>query len=690
MTTTGKQGWLLEEYEHLDPITFQVINNALLAICREMGVTMIRTAYSPIFVDGMDFSCGLLDETGEMIAQGNYCPVHLNSMAYSSQWALLEVGMETLRPGDVLIHNDPYRGGTHITDVNVTKPIFVDGTPIAVACDRAHQIDMGGKARGGFAGDATEIYQEGLRIPPIKWYSEGKELEEVTQLLLANVREPRVQQGDLAAQLASCLTAEQRVLDLVQKYGVETVRDAFRAAKDYSERRMRARLEAIPDGSWTFEDVMDHDGIVASPIRLHAEVTVQGDSVTVDLSGSDPQVRGPVNATFGITASMVFTALLQVSDPDLPVNHGCFRPVTIRAPRGSIVNAQFPAPTMGGNTVTAEAIYQVVAGALAQAVPTRAIAGTHVSQNLTGGGRDWVFYFFTDGGWGARHDADGWDAIFEASGNCRDYPAEVVELTLPLRCEGVRLRGDLAGVGQYRGGCGTERVFTFLQDAELNSIAERADSSPYGLAGGRPAGRNSLHVTRDGRSYTFPELTGARFPLKFSNQPVLQGDVVSVITTGGGGFGDPFLRDPTAVLRDVEDGLYTVDQAAKVYGVLLRTDPEGTLTVDVTETAALRSRRVDQRPPETGGWNQLKRSSTPTARSEEGAEADRRVQELVGLRPDAFCQSECPKRADGTRCPLWSPESLDFWSVPILERWIHSHCPQRATFGAAGAHASST
>jgi N-methylhydantoinase B/oxoprolinase/acetone carboxylase alpha subunit len=678
VTKDEAQAWLLEEYQHLDPITFQVVRSALTAVCREMGITMMRTAYSPIFVDGMDFSCGILDATGEMIAQGNYCPVHLNSMAYSSQWALMEIGAESLRPGDVVIHNDPYRGGTHITDVNVIKPIFVDGQLIAVACDRAHQIDMGGKARGGFAGDATELLQEGLRIPPVRWYSEGEEVEAVTELILANVRRPEIQRGDFAAQLASCTTAERRIQELARRYGAEVLTDCFAASKDYSERRMRSSIRTMPNGQWTSEDSMDNDGISGDAIRLRCQLTIGNDDLTVDFSGSSPQTVGPVNATYGITASMVFTALLQVSDPDIPANHGCFRPVSIVAPRGTVVNAQFPAPTMGGNTVTAEAIYQVVARALSQAVPESAIAGTHGSQNFTGGGRDWIFYFFTEGGWGARPNADGWDAVFEPSGNCRDYPAEVVELTMPIRYEAVRLRPDLAGAGKYRGGCGTERIITFLEDAEVNSIAERGESRPYGLAGGASAGANALHLVRGGRRLTFPEATGARFPLKFSNQPISKGESVAIVTTGGGGYGDPLERDPRSVLRDVLDEYYSIDDAQALFGVMIQ-EVAGKLTLDDEGTRIARLGAVRDHGQESAR-TEPRNLGNPPAPSEIGSRANEHVQELLSRRPDGFCTSECPKGGDPYRCPLWNRQSSDFWSVEVLDGWLAKHCPRRDLF----------
>jgi N-methylhydantoinase B/oxoprolinase/acetone carboxylase alpha subunit len=672
--------WLLEEYAHLDAVTFRVVGSALVSACREMGVTMMRTAYSPIFVDGMDFSCGILDAQGEMVAQGEFCPVHLNSMAYSAQWALLERGAEHVRPGDVLIHNDPYRGGTHLNDFNVMKPVFVDDELVAIACNRAHQIDMGGKARAGFAGDATEVFQEGIRVPPVKWYDGGVEVVDVLDFLLANVRQPQIQRGDLSAQLASCVTAERRIVELCRRYGTNTVLDCFAASKDYSERLVRASIATLPDGTWSFGDRMDNDGIDADPIAIEVDLTIDHDSVTVDFSRSGPQVKGPVNATYGITASMVFTALLQVCEPGIPANHGCFRPLRIVAPRGSVTNAQFPAPTMGGNTVTSMAIYGTVLGAFAQAAPNRVAACSYSSHHFTGGGRvadtDWLFYFFTDGGWGARAGGDGWNAIFQANGNCKDYPVEVIETTLPLRYEAVRLRADLAGPGRFRGGAGTERVLTFLQPGEANSICERGDFRPYGLFGGKAGGTNALLLHAEGELVDFGAAKGARFPLKFANRPVAAGETISIVTTGGGGYGPPEERDPEAVLEDVRDGLYDASEARRLYAVVVRA-AEGDWELDVGATSQLRressaaSELADRGRP----WPDAASGTT-----EEGRAAAERLRQLRARRPDAFCVGECPRQGLPYRCPLWNAEAIEYWTPANIGRWIERHCPRADAF----------
>lgn len=664
------QVWAMEDYEHLDPVTFQVIGKALVAICREMGITMVRTAYSPIFVDGLDFSCGLLDAQSEMVAQGDYCPVHLNSMSYTSRWAIIEKGVENISDGDVLIHNDPYRGGTHLNDINVMKPVFHEGRLLAITCNRAHHIDVGGKARGGFAGDATEIFQEGIRVPPIKWFDAGVEREDVLDLYTANVRQPDVVLGDLAAQLASCITGERRILALCERYGGEAVRECFVALKEYSERRMRAALQAMPDGERDFGIYMDHDGIVDEPVRIHVGLSLAGDNLTVDLSDSNREVAGPINATYGITASMVFNALLQVADPTIPVNQGCFRPVEIVAPRGSIVNAEFPAPTMGGNTVTSMAIYQAMLGALTMFVPDRGAASSYSSHHFTGGGDDWLFYLFTDGGWGATAEHDGWSGVFQANGNCRDYPVEVMEMTLPLRYDEVRLLGELAGPGKFRGGAGTLRRVTLLKPAEVNSIAEGGEFAPFGVFGGAEAGGNALIVHRGDQQGGFKEMLNAKFDLKFANRRLQAGDSVSVITGGGGGYGNPHERDPSRVLSDVSEDLLTVQDAEALYGVVLIEDG-GNLVVDAEATKRRRAQagKMSQpaAPSRTGG---------AAGMSEAGRRAAARVKDLSARVPHEYCRNTCELRASPDRCPLHDAEALGYWNVTNLERWIGRRCPK--------------
>ncbi|MBW1713336.1 MAG: hydantoinase B/oxoprolinase family protein, partial [Deltaproteobacteria bacterium] len=388
MSDIGPQG-KSSSPSRIDPITFQIVGRGLESVAREMGTTMMRTAYSSIFVEGLDFSCAVLDRWAEMAAQANYNPVHLGAMAYAAEWSVMEIGYENLHPGDVLIHNDPYRGGTHITDVTVVKPVFYEDRLVAMAANRAHQLDMGGMTPGGFAGNATEITQEGLILPPVKWYDRGKEVRDIFDIILSNVRLPNIQIGDFEAQLASCLTAERRILEMCRKYGTDVIIDILAELKDYSERRMRAEIQAMPDGVYEHEDFIDNDGITDDPYRIKVAIKINGPDITFDYTGSSPQCLGPMNAVYGITASSTYNSLLSVSDPDIPVNHGCFRPVKIIAPRGTIVNSEKPGPTFGGNTDTSIRIMDACWGAFAQAIPERVTASTYGAINsFTGGGYD--------------------------------------------------------------------------------------------------------------------------------------------------------------------------------------------------------------------------------------------------------------------------------------------------------------
>ncbi len=543
-----------------DPITFQVIHSGLLSAAREMGTTMVRTSYSVIFSEGYDFSCAILNRLGQMVATVNFCPVHLAAMPYAAAWSIAEIGLENIHDGDVIVHNDPYRGGTHVSDVNVIKPIFFEGELIAFAANRGHQLDMGGKSPGGFAGDATEIFQEGLRIPPVKWYEAGTERRDVLDLILSNVRLPRVQLGDFKAQLASNTTAERRIQALCQRYGADTITRVMDEIMDYSERRMRSEIREIPDGVYAFEDWLDNDGITADPIRLYVNATVEGDGLLLDYSGSSEQVAGPVNATYGVTASSSFNALLEMLDPSIPVNQGAFRPVRIRAPRGSVVNPNFPAPVQGGNTNTSIALVSLIIGALAKALPHRALAASGGTCNdFTCGGFDrirrqpFVFYWFPPTGWGALPTRDGWSAVSDPVSNCSDTPVEMMESLYPFVYERYELGTDCEGAGCFRGGYGITQELRTLADMTVSAIAERHVIAPYGLFGGGAALPNQFAIRRreDSEWRSFVEDSGVVSPSKFAEIPVRAGDTWRMRTTAGGGYGDPLERDPDAVLADV-------------------------------------------------------------------------------------------------------------------------------------------
>jgi N-methylhydantoinase B/oxoprolinase/acetone carboxylase alpha subunit len=593
---------LLDGYD-LDPITFEVLRSAYTNVSREMGETMMRTAYSSIFNEGRDFSCGILDTDAEMLAQAEHCPVHLGSMPYTAQRGIEEVGLENIEPGDVILQNDPFRGGTHLPDFVMMKAVAVDGELLAFPATRAHVIDVGGAAPGGFSGTAASIYEEGMRMPPVRWYKAGEEDEEITEILMSNVRLNDVQRGDYGAMLASLNTAERRLRELVEKYGRSAVEQSFAAVKDVSEELMRLELAEIPDGTYEFTDHLDDDGHRAEPIAIDATVEVDGRSAHVDYTGSDPQARGPVNATYGITASSTYNALLQVTDRDVPTNHGAFRPVEITAPEGTIVNAEPPAPTFSGNTETSVRIVNVVMGALVGAVPDRVAAADYGhNANLTAGGVDpaddeeYVWYYYRGGGYGGMDDRDGYTSVQTYISNASNQPVETFETAYPWRIDAYELNEDAVGAGRRRGGLGTVMRFRLLRgEATVSGTGDRARIPPYGLFGGEPGGLSYYRLEREGEGARPLTEFGSTSPSKFGNVPMAAGDVIEVATGGGGGYGDPLERPPAAVRSDVRDGYISRETAREAYGVVLSGEPPA---VDEAATAdrraSMRAERGDR------------------------------------------------------------------------------------------------
>lgn len=595
---------VIDQYD-IDPITFEVLRSAYTNISREMGETMMRTAYSSIFNEGRDFSCGILDVNGEMLAQAEHCPVHLGSMPYTAEWALDEIGIENIEPGDIILQNDPFRRGTHLPDFLIMKAVAFDGDLLAFPATRAHVIDVGGAAPGGFSGTAASIYEEGLRMPPVRWFKAGEEDEEITKILMSNIRLNDVQRGDYEAMLASLNTAERRLEELVEEYGRETVAESFEAVKDVSEQLMRLELEEMPDGTYEFEDYMDDDGHTTDRIRIEATVEIDGDSAAVDYTGSDPQAKGPINATYGITASSTYNGFLQVTDRDVPANHGAFRPVDLVAPEGTIVNAEPPAPTFSGNTETSVRIVDVVLGALAQAIPEEIPAGCYGhNANLTSGGVDpetgeeYVWYYYRGGGYGGMREKDGYSAIQAYISNASNQPVEIFEEKYPWLIEEYNLYEDAVGAGTHRGGLGTKLRFRLRRgEATISGTGDRCVIPPYGVFGGKPGGRSHYKIRRSDedelRSVTEH---GSVSPSKFGNIPMSAGDVVEVATGGGGGYGDPLERDPEAVRQDVENDYISRKSARMEYGVVLEGDGSD-LAVDEGATENRRAEIREMREP---------------------------------------------------------------------------------------------
>ena len=555
-----------------DPITTSVIQSGLVSVSREMGVTLRRTAYSDIFNEGSDFSCGLFDADGRLTAQGEFLPIHLGALQFAVRQAIKEIRPHGFEPGDAVILNDPFRGGTHLPDLTVITPIWADGKLRAFAANRAHHADVGGTVAGSFYAHAYENYQEGLRVPPVKLYRAGSVDRDLFELILNNVRVPSIMRGDLEAQLSANRTAAERYTQLCNKYGSSTVDHAIVEACDQSERRVRAVITSWPDGAYLGEDWLDNDGHRNEPILIRVTVRVEGDSVVVDFTGSDPQVRGPVNAVFGMTASSVYLALQAATDPHIPSNDGCYRPISIDAPAGSVVNANFPAACTGGNETSHRILNAVMRALSVMPRGPRVMAGDHGSSNnliiaaARDGAEQAILYQYPEGGWGAVDGKDGESALFSLTGNCRNMPAETMELRFPVRLRRYALRQDSGGAGRWRGGLGTRRDYEILSDeARLSFVSDRCIIPPFGLHGGQPGAPGRYLVDRgDGFEPASPT-----FASKAADVPLRRGDVVSQQTAGGGGFGEPADRPLEAIVEDVREGYLSADHAISVYQLQL-------------------------------------------------------------------------------------------------------------------------
>jgi len=563
----------------IDPVTLTVLGNAFVNVCREMGVTMTRTAFSPIFNEGLDFSCVLFDRRGNMIGQAEFCPAQIGASLFIVRWTLEELGVDAFEPGDVVLHNDPYRGGAHIPEHSVIRAVFHEGELFGFVANVGHLAEIGGKAVGSFAADATEVFQEGLRIPPVKIVKRDENDLELWRLIMANHRTPRNTWGDLNAQIGSLRVAERRVLELLDRYGREFVEQAADELMDYSERWMRAEIAAIPDGTYEFTERMEDDGVVDQPVTFHVTVTVRGDELVVDWTGTDPQVRGPINATYGVTAGATYNAIFHLTDMGIPKNSGAYRPIRIIAPPGSAVNVVYPGPSVGGNTETHPKLADMVIAALAPALPDRVAAaeGGTACNFLFGGlhprtGDYYANYHLEGGGWGAKSYDDGNDAIVVKNGNCRNTPVEIFETRYPLRVLEYALIPDSGGAGRMRGGLGTRRILRVEPGAEVtvNALFDRTKPGfgAYGLDGGSKGGAAAILVKRAGDSAfrTFSEVFGTVSPSKFTNIVLTEGDEVLIASPGGGGYGEARERDPERVAEDVQQGFVSASAARDIYG----------------------------------------------------------------------------------------------------------------------------
>ena len=579
----------------VDSVTMSVIGDQLVQIAQEMGTHMMRAAYSPIFSESRDFSCALFDAKGRMIAQGRFNPAHLGAIGETVRCVLDEIGIDSFEPGDVVLHNDPFRGGCHMPEHMLLRPVFRGGRLVAFAATIGHMAEIGAVTIGSFASTATEVYQEGLRLPPVKLVRGGEPAGDIWKIILSNHRTPRSTWGDLHAMIGSLHLAERRLQALLDRYGKRLALDVWDELLAHGERLMRRRIEAIPDGEYRFEDVMEGDGHTRDAVTMRVTVVVRGDHAIVDYTGSDPQARGPVNATYGVTVSATCNAFLQVSGSEIPRNAGAYGCVKTIAPPGSVVNVRFPGPSVGGNTETQPKLVGMLLGAFAQAMPDKVMAAEGVTScNFLFGGTDpktgepYAHYHFEASGWGGRLDADGNSAQNHIHGNCRNTPIEVFETRFPFRTIGYGLVPDSGGPGRRRGGLAVRRDLEVLApEVTVSALMDRVERGAWGLFDGLPGRCAALLVRRagDDRFRDFTEAFGTVSPSKLSGVVLRAGDVVRIESAGGGGFGDPFERESDRVLRDVLDGLVSPGEAARAYGVAVTAD--GT-AVDAVQTEALR------------------------------------------------------------------------------------------------------
>lgn len=579
-----------ETVQKTDPATFEIVKNSFYKIAEEMRVVLAKTAYSPLLKSAGDYSCGVFDAQGEMVAQGPDLPIHLGSMPDAVR-AIVAVFGSDVHDGDVFIHNDPYFGGSHLPDMNVVRPAFYGDRLLGHACLRAHWPDIGSATPGSY-GAVTQIFGEGLRLPPLRLISGGVLNRDLEKLILANVRTPDERKGDLGAQLAATLRATARLKTLAQRYGSAELIGYMAQVMDYSERMMRATLMELPDGLGTFEDFCDGDGIADdasgadAQFRIRLSVQKIADRLIVDFAGTDSQVKGPMNAPLSVTASGVYCGLKTAIDPNnlIPPNSGCWRAIEIRAAKGSVVNAEFPAPVVYANHEISHRVADMVMGALSNFMPEQVMAcsqGTSAILTLGGvdprNGRHYVSYETIKGGFGARPNKDGINCIASGISNTMNTPVEILEMAFPVRVEAYEVNPDSGGAGRYRGGCGAKRVWRMLDGADATGslCMERMTSPPFGLRGGRAGAAAVVTLTTpDGITRLLPSKGAFAAPA---------GSVIDMITPGSGGFGPVVEREPVAIGRDLIDGYVSVSAATRDYGV---TDPEDLRRIAASEDKA--------------------------------------------------------------------------------------------------------
>lgn len=567
-----------------DPILLELIKNALDTIVDEMAIALVRTAYSNNLKNAMDMSCALCDAQGRLIAQGLTLPLHLGSIP-DAMAQMRKKFARRIDPGDVFILNDPFEGGTHLPDFYIFKPIFLGKALVGWAASIGHQLDVGGKTPGGNGCDATEIYQEGLRIPAVKLYARGEPVEPVFEMIDRNVRVPRQVLGDVRSQVAACFTGERGYLKLMAQHGAERFSACTTMLLDQAERLARSAIAKMPDGTYEFTDWIDDDGIDPDPIPIKVVITVTGDRLIADFTGSASQVRGAINSPLPFTKSAVYATVRHLIGGDPPNNEGYFRPIEVIAPPGTVVNPVLPA-SVAARGLTGFRLANALFGALAQIAPDRVFAcEVGGDTGVSFGGYDaerrpFVFLEFLFGSWGGRPTRDGVDACSSSVVNFSNNPIEVIESEYPILIERYGYVSDTGGPGKFRGGLAITRQYRFLErTGTLQLRTDRRRFLPYGLAGGRP-GTPSDNVLN-------PDTDARQLPSKCTLE-VRHGDVFRHLLAGAGGWGDPLERDPELVLKDVLEEKLTPEYARREYGVVIDVEAQKVLP---EESAQLRAAR---------------------------------------------------------------------------------------------------
>jgi N-methylhydantoinase B len=596
------QQTVIEDVEiETNPILLEVIRNYLITTCREMGIAMMRTSYSPMFNEALDFTCVIFDGKGEMIGQAEFVPAQIGAIVHTVEWAIKEVGPENMEAGDIILHNDPYRGGCHLPEFMLLKPFFYEGKIVAYTANMAHMTDVGGMVPACF-GDTRNIFQEGLRLPPVKIYKKDQEVEDIFRIIISNVRTPRNSYGDLKAMIGSCYLGERRLKELVEKYGLAEFQQCGEDIKNVSEVLMRKAILAMPDGETTFEGYIEDDGVIPDrPWKIKGTLVVREDEIIADYTGSDPQAAGAINQSFGVTASATYNAIFHILGEDIPFNHGCYRPISIVTEPGTITNVNYPGSCVGGNSDTYPTTVDILLAGFSQ-ISDRSSAADGGTCGLVGLGGvspdsgEAFAHLHLDGvGWGARNDHDGNDNTFVKNGNCANTPVEVYETRYPVLIKeySLAVKQGAPGAGRHRGGYGTRRIWQFLTPTTVSAHTNRLTLRPWGLFAGHDAGNQELKF-RVGSSKEWKNAKEQFNTIslgKFSNVTMETGDEMLLVTAGGGGYGDPLERDPQLVLEDYVEELLTADEARDFYAVII---DEARREIDREGTARLRSVRMNK------------------------------------------------------------------------------------------------